>query len=107
MNDNVTYLDVEVHCLQPRWVADEGSKYRLYLNDELLTERDWIWSKDTYIHENMIVEVPKGLMHTVRVEVIKSNPTHITQLALRNLNVNGVRNDTSDGHRDNLSFMLV
>jgi hypothetical protein len=102
-----TYLDVEVHCLQPRWVADEHSKYRLYINDELLTERDWIWAQDTYIHENMLVEVPTGLMHTVRVEVIKSNPMYLTQLALRNLNVNGVNHDTSDGHRDNLSFMLA
>jgi hypothetical protein len=102
-----TYLDVEVHCLQPRWVADEHSKYRLYINDELLTERDWIWAQDIYIHENMLVEVPTGLMHTVRVEVIKSNPMYLTQLALRNLKVNGIIHDTSDGHRDNLSFMLA
>lgn len=107
MSDTITFLDVEVHCLQPGWVEHEKSKYRLYLNDELLTERDWIWSQDTYIQENMIVEVPKGLMHSVRLEVIKSNPKHLTKLVLTNLNVNGVRNDTSDGHRDSLSFMLV
>lgn len=104
---NETYIDVEVHCLQPRWVADEQSKYRLYFDDELLTERDWIWSQDIYIQENMIVDVSPGLLHTIRIEVIKSNPAYLTQLALRNFNVNGVRQDDRDGHRDNLSFMLA
>lgn len=102
-----TYIDVEVHCLQPRWVADENSKYRIYFDDELLTERDWIWAQDIYIQENMIVDVSPCLMHTIRIEVIKSNPMHLTQLALRNLNVNGIRQDDRDGHRDNLSFILA
>lgn len=101
-----TYIDVEVHCLQPRWVADEHSKYRLYFNDELLTERDWIWSQDIYINENMIVDVVPGLMHTIKIEVIKTNHTYLTQLALRNLRVNGAQQDDRDGHRDNLSFKL-
>lgn len=102
-----TLIDVEIHCLQPRWVADENSKYRIYLNDELLTERDWIWSQDIYIREHIEVEVEKGLMHNIRVEVIKSNPMYLTQLALRNLIVNGAQQDDRDGHRDNLSFMLA
>ncbi len=105
--ENHTYVDVEVHCLQPRWVSDEHSRYRLYIDDELLTERDWIWSQDNYIHESIIVELTRGTTHSVRVEVIKSNPTYLTQLALRNLNVNGKPKDCKDGLRDNLSFMLV
>lgn len=102
-----TLIDVEVHCLQPQWVADEHSKYRIYFDDELLTERDWIWGQETYIHEHIEVDVEKGSMHTVRVEVVKSNPTYLTQLVLRNFKVNGVQQGNYSSHSDRLSFTLT
>ena len=78
-------LSVEVHCLQPRWVADEKSNYRLYVDNELLTERTWIWDRDTYIQETLIVDVSKSETHTVSLEVIKADPYYLTQLTLKNL----------------------
>lgn len=84
-------LSVEVHCLQPRWVADEKSNYRIYVDGELLTERTWIWDKDTYIQEMLIVDVSKSETHTINIEVVKENPYYLTQLELKNL----VIDDTS------------
>ena len=107
MNDNSTTLDVEVHCLQPRWVTDERSKYRLYLDGELLTERDWIWSQETYIQENIVVELSKDTSHTISVSVVKSNPSYLTQLALQNLHINGQRADHSNGTSDTLTFVVA
>ena len=107
MSENITTLDVEVHCLQPRWVADEHSKYRLYLDGELLTERDWIWSQENYIQENMIVEFDQTASHTLSIDVIKTDPSYLTQLALRNLHINGQRRDNTNGLSDTLTFTLT
>ena len=103
----VVDISVEVHCLQPRWIQSENSKYRIYIDDELMTERDWLWDQNTFIQEQMIAEISPNLNHTVRVEVIKSKREHITQLGLRNLIVSGMPQNSWDGHRDNLSFIIA
>ncbi len=101
-----TDITVEVHCLQPNWVALENSKYRLYINDELLTERSWIWDMNTVIEEFISVDVPKNLNHVVRIEVIKEKHMNLSQFALRNFKINGWPKPDHGGHRDNLSFIL-
>lgn len=101
-----TKVDVEVHCLQPSWANMEKCYYRLYLNDELMTERTWAWDMNTVINESLIIDVDKGINHVVRVEVIKSTPTALTQLALRNIRVNGIKGDDRDGYKDNVTFIL-
>lgn len=103
----VVKISVEVHCLQPRWVNLENSKYRIYIDDELMTERDWIWEQNFYIQENMIAEISPNLPHTVRVDVVKSKREHLTQLGLSNLIVNDISQESLDGHRDNLTFTLA
>jgi hypothetical protein len=44
-----TSITVEVHALQPRWIYIEQPKYRLYVNNDLITERTWIWDLNTFI----------------------------------------------------------
>ena len=103
----ISNISVEVHCLQPRWAAQEKSKYRIYIDDELMTERDWIWEQNVYIKEHLTAEISPDLSHTVRVVVIKSTKDALTQLGLNHLIVNDVPQNSWDGHRDNLSFMLA
>ena len=103
----VTVLSVEVHCLQPRWVEQENSKYRLYIDDELLTERNWIWNQSTYIVEHMVVDLEQNSSHTIKVEVIKTNPSYLTQLGLNNLIVNEHAQDCLDGTSNSLSFVVA
>jgi hypothetical protein len=100
-------ISVEIHCLEPRWVEQEQSKYRLYLDDEMLTERDWVWTQDTLIREYLVVEVSQGFTHTIRVDVIKVKPSYLTKLALKNLTVDEIKQNDRDGIRDNLSFILT
>ena len=45
----------EVHC---DWGA-EPPIYRVYVDNELFTERTWIW-KDCYLEENILVEAEPG-----------------------------------------------
>lgn len=99
-------ITVEVHCVQPRWVDKENSHYRIYLNDELMTERTWIWDQDTYIQENILANIEANINHVVRVEVVKTIHGALTQLALQNLFVNGVAFPNPDLSRDTLSFTI-
>jgi hypothetical protein len=102
-------ITVEVHCLQPRWVADEKSKYRIYIDDELLTERTWIWDQNTYIKEHINAEITPIDTHTVRVDVIKCYNENLTQLILDNLIVNDISigSYTHETRRDTVSFSIA
>lgn len=102
----LTRIKVEVHCLQPRWADVEKCSYRLYLNDELMTERTWVWDITTWIEEQMLVEVDNNINHVIKVEVVKSTPMALTQLALRNVQINDIRSDDRDGHKDNVTFII-
>ena len=99
-------LRVQIHCLQPNWVEHENSRYRLYVNDDLITERTWIWPMNIYIAEEFLVEVPESESHIVRLETILDNPRSLTQFGLQNFYVNGWPKPHYGGDRTQLSFML-
>ena len=79
-------LTVEVHCLKPSWVTYEKNNYRLYVNNDLLTERTWIWDLNTLINENIWLEIPLDSTNIVRLEIILQDNS-VAQFALRNLQV--------------------
>ena len=83
---NAVNLTVEVHCLKPSWVNYENNKYRIYVNDDLLTERTWIWELNTLINENIWVIIPATSANTVRLEQIIQDKS-VAQFALRNIRV--------------------
>lgn len=56
-------ITVEVYC---NWTA-EPKAYRVYFDDDLLTERTYAWrNSDQYIQENIIVLAEPGA-HTLRI----------------------------------------
>lgn len=79
-------LTVEIHCLKPSWVNYENNKYRIYVNDDLLTERTWIWELNTLINENIWVDIPLYSTNTVRLELILQDKS-VAKFALGNLQV--------------------
>lgn len=50
---------------------DLGSIYRLYLDQDLITERTWLWDSNTRIREVMAGRLEPG-MHMIRVETANS-----------------------------------
>lgn len=65
-------LTVDVHCHRPKWVFTVNTRfqnpsYRIYINDDLLTERTWIWDNDTIIQENMWIYVDTSITHTLTI----------------------------------------
>jgi hypothetical protein len=101
-----TSITVEVHALQPRWIYIEQPKYRLYVNNDLITERTWIWDLNTFIGESMYVDVPSRVSHTIRLELIKTRSMDLAQFELQNLKINGLPMLDHGGHRSELSFIL-
>lgn len=79
---NIVALTVEVHS------DIEGSQYRLYANNDLLTERTFAYSHKHYIEERIVLQVADG-EHTIRVEPLRSAP-----VTLKNLKVETTCNAT-------------
>ena len=53
-------LTVEVHCNKPIWATlgsfykkFSNSRYRIYINNDLITERSWIWNNSVVLLENI------------------------------------------------------
>ena len=45
-------------------------QYRVYINDELFTERNWIWT-DAYLEETHQISAPSGI-YPIRYETVDS-----------------------------------
>jgi len=43
--------------------------YRVYVNDELFTERDWIWDSQQYLTQILQIQASPGL-YRVRIEPV-------------------------------------
>jgi hypothetical protein len=56
--------------------------YRLYVNNELFTERTWVWT-DSALEENLQVEAEPGV-YEVRYELLSPN---LAQLKIGSLSV--------------------
>jgi hypothetical protein len=56
--------------------------YRVYVNDELFTERTWYWT-DAYLEEMLQIEAVPG-NYTLRFELV---PPHLAELIVKNIRV--------------------
>ena len=64
--------------------------YLVYVDDDLLTERDFTWpGPEVYIQENIIVNLEPGL-HSVRIEHVNRHGS----ITVRNIKVNGAASAT-------------
>jgi hypothetical protein len=78
MNKKFVSVLADVDC---RW---EGLNpvYRLYVNDELFTERTWLWT-DEYLEELLQIEAEPG-EYVLRWELVKP---HLAKLTVKNVRV--------------------
>jgi hypothetical protein len=108
---NIVELKFEVHGTAPEWAVTSIERgvlqcpsYRLYLNNELLTERTWIWDNRTYIDEKIIVNIPTDTLHTLKIESIAKD---LSQISFQGrLKSNGQINDITYITESNVSFRL-
>ena len=79
----------DVHC---DWEGLNPT-YRVYVNDELFTERTWRWT-DAYLEEMLQIEAEPG-NYNLRWELV---PPHLAALQVRNVRVDfgpgNIKNNT-------------
>ncbi len=74
-------ISVDLYC---KWEVTPPV-YRLYVDDELLTERTYIWNNaEQFVREHVIVNLEPGT-HTLRVESVNLK---FTNFAKRNFLIN-------------------
>ena len=67
--------------------SDEPPRYRVFVDGELMTERDFVWQgHEIYIRENIVVNLEPG-QHKLLVEQVGTNGI------IRAKNVRGIRNE--------------
>lgn len=96
-------IKVEVHVL----LTTNCPQYRLYVNDDLITERLWIWDATTVIEENVTVDLSPNQYHSIWVKAVDlNNPFLGSQLAIKSLKINGKAVGLINEHRSEISFLL-
>ena len=79
----LTQISVDVYCQRN---ADSNPIYRVYVDNDLLTERTWAWpAYEIYIKENIEVDIEPG-QHRVMIYTC-NGPGNVI---FKNLTVNGV-----------------
>ena len=65
-------LTVDVECIRScRSILNKHQiLYRLYINDDLLTERTWIWRNNVHINENIWVDITKTSILSIQQLVV-------------------------------------
>ena len=48
--------------------------YRLYIDNDLLIERQWLWGNSCYIRENIAIETQDNALHTVKLVPLYRTP---------------------------------
>lgn len=101
-----TNIKVQVHCLRPSWVNFEKNRYRLYVNEDMLTERSWLWDINTFIDENIWVELESNMEHIIKLVPVLDPVTSFAKFTLKNLNINGNEYLTEKEEQLEVSFRL-
>lgn len=67
------HLEIDISC-NPQFI-EFHPVYRLYINDTLLSERNYTWDSTHFIREHVFVKLPNG-KHSFRLETLKDQPMH-------------------------------
>lgn len=91
-------LTVNVSCIRPDWAINNpidkfnDVRYRLYVNEELFTERTWIWPNSYQLLENLWT-MNDQQQYTVRVEPVLLHPNQ-AKFQIENLKISNLRYQT-------------
>ncbi len=60
---------IDIHCVK----LGQRAAYRIYVDQDLITERDWVWpASKIFVRENLHVDLAQG-QHGVKVESLSSD----------------------------------
>ncbi len=76
---------VDLQCNVASWSVDY-TRYRLYVNTDLITERDWIWKNNMYLKESIWIQPQDNKNYILRIQPIVRIPEQAT-FKINNLSV--------------------
>ena len=95
---SLVVMSVDIYCDNSH---GKHPYYRLWVDNELLTERTWVWpTYEIFIQENIEVDIEPG-EHHIRIDNCGSK----TNFDLKNLIVDGTPLQAVTSHQD-LSFTI-
>jgi hypothetical protein len=104
-------LIFEVHCQRPPWGINNpvskfvDSRYRVYVNDDLITERSWIWDNNTCLKESMWINSVNNLQHILKIEPVVYAPEQAV-FTLDNFQVVNFQADSTKINDLQVNFIL-
>jgi hypothetical protein len=91
MNTHFVLAEFDIYC---KWESLPPA-YRLYVNDELFTERDWIWPSNYNLTQMLQIQAAPG-EYKVRLETVGTRPAVFTtnNYVVIDGNANWINNST-------------
>ena len=77
---NEVNLIFEVHCQRPPWGISTpiskftDSRYRIYVNDDIITERSWVWDNNIFLKESVWIKSINRCDHILKIEPVVCIP---------------------------------
>jgi hypothetical protein len=107
---NFINLVFDVHATKPSWVTTNqpmidfekdvaNSRYRIYVNNDLIVERNWLFDNNTILRENLCLNYVSEI-YNLKLEPVIHNPVQI-KFNLKNPKVNDIAISCAD---DQLEF---
>ena len=89
MNTSFTKIEFDLYC---EWRTNPPA-YRVYVNDEMFTERTYIWQGGQYLTELLQLSAPAG-QYKVRVENLGSGSFKMRNMRCTVGNASVIDNET-------------
>ena len=92
-------ITVEVHCIRPPWGQRNpiskfnDSRYRIYINQDLITERSWLFYNNTFLKENIWMNTSIETQNILKIEPIVYIPEQAV-FKVNNFNIVNFRADS-------------
>lgn len=67
---------IDIHCVRPSWALEYHKEqllppiYRVYVNEDLITERSWLWDDGKLIREEIWVELDTSTVHKIKLQPV-------------------------------------
>lgn len=87
-------LSFDIYASIPSWIEQlsetqrDESRYRVYVDDELITERTWMWGNSAYLKEIIWVDIEAG-QHYLKIEPVIKNPAQ-ARFSIDNFSTNRI-----------------
>lgn len=68
---------IDIHCTRPNWALAYHKDqllsppiYRVFVNEDLITERSWLWDDEKLIREEIWAELDPQLAHKIKLQPV-------------------------------------